>query len=245
MKKIIFLLLVFYSSLCLAKFWEDEKLVRVLAIQTGYTLNGDEWIVGIGPLAYGFTDHFMVKTNFLHILASYINLECKYAIIMEKDSIPAIALRVAYVNALGAQSMADGAAERYKKDVESIKASLYAFSIWLGMSKRLSPKLVGHGSFNVAISECRWDVKTRPGKTDPTSKEREDLEKTVPTTNLIFGTEHEFSKKLRGLTNIGFNFTHQTPIIGAGIIWASTRTMRIELGLYYPLLPHISIYWRW
>lgn len=124
-KKTFFLVVAGIFSLSiftLAGFPEGKPIVDGLQSATADTLNKNEWIVGIGPVAYGVTEELQIGTNiFLFFLGP--NFTAKYNLDNLIQSDMKIAAGVGY----------------WKIDIGDL-ADVGAFTVFLPVTKKLNEK---------------------------------------------------------------------------------------------------------
>lgn len=78
-KTIIMILVVLFCAISAYSIIDDEhRLIQAHTIPTAYTLNEDEFQVGIGPVYYGITEDFQVGTNMLSNILGVFNADAKY-----------------------------------------------------------------------------------------------------------------------------------------------------------------------
>ena len=200
---VLFLLVVLIEFSFANSGFQDRPITHNVIMPTGYTLNKGEFQVGIGPLAFGLSDHIQIGTDVLCIICGspYINLRANLYNLPEH----ALAVGVGFGRTIAAVS---------SKNIEFID-----WHPFLAYSRPLSPKTRFHLSLGLAIFG-NDDIKNAT----PQRQWRG--------AGIDAGLEYSYSNRSKFLAEGGYDFTFEGPRIGGAALWG-WNTFRLKLGVDY------------
>ena len=112
--------------------FEGRPIVDNIFIPTGYTLNKGEFILGIGPIAYGISNRIQIGTNLLYLLDEEFYSYVKFNLIKT-----------------GANALAVGLKVNFEK-------GLTAFSPYAVFSTKISKNMLLHIGGQYRYSSSKW-----------------------------------------------------------------------------------------
>ena len=223
MVSIVFLL--FAGSLSFSNSGFDGRAItNNVALPTAYTLNKGEFLLGIGPLAFGVSDKFQIGANVLSFAFGAPNVNMR-------------------LNFLNTSEHAFAAGVGVGRTVARVYSNDVTFLSWqpfIAYSRSLSPNTFFHSSLNLSTFANDEDVKNA----EPLSYWRG--------TSIDAGIEYGYSNRTKFLAEGGYDFTFKGPRLSGAVLWG-WKTFRLKLGVgyYNPkglsnafISPVIGLWWR-
>ncbi len=222
---VVFLLLVFSSTVFAQEGFANRPITNNLWTPTGYTLNKGEFTVGIGPIGFGVTDNVQVGTNVLLFLFQVPNANLKFNV--SKSSTSAFGVGVDLLHF--SLDIFDGNNDE----------SFTVFSPYASFTNNIGDKTSVHISGQYSFFASDADI-------DDAEAESSSLG-----TSVSGGIEYSFSGKTKFLADIGYDATFEGLRLGGGVLFGWTK-FRLKLGVAYfnPAgvgdftLPQIGLWWR-
>jgi hypothetical protein len=217
-------LLVFASSALAEEGFEGRPITNNVWMHTGYTLNKGEFIVGIGPIEFGITDHVQVGTNILLYLFQYYNANAKISMI--KSPTTALATGIGFGH--------------FDLDVLGIETSFTSLSPYLAYSRNVGTNTNLHLSAQYTYFSSESDIGDAEAKSTSTG------------TSIFTGMEYSFSHKTKFLAEGSYDMTFEGFRLGGAVLfgWEKFR-LKLGVGYYNPesvdrgfTLPVIGLWWR-
>jgi len=201
-----------------------RPITENLFMQTGNTLHKGEFIIGLGPISYGITEHLQVGTNVLLYLFQYYNINAKYAFINKEDE--ALAAGVEF----GSLSLDVGSNDN---------VSFTAVSPFISYSKSVGEKTRLHLSGNYSYFESDFDIDDATASASSSG------------TSVMAGLEYGVSNRTKFVGDLGYDITFEGVRAGLGVMWA-WDAVHLNLGGQYfkPkgtdsfVLPYVGLWWR-
>ncbi len=229
MKNVLLAFLVFFIFTLGVQSQEGFKgrpITSNVWMETGYTLNSGEFMIGLGPIAYGITDNVQLETNLLLFILQIYNASAKVSIIKEKES--ALAVGATYLH-FDMKSLFDMGDDNISFD---------AIQPFVTYSTNISESLILHLGGTYSYFTGDTDI--------------EDVETSsnVTGTTVSAGLEYSISNKTKFVGDLAYDITFKGIRPGAAVLFG-WETFRLKLGLgYYALdktsyvLPVIDLWWR-
>ncbi len=194
-----------------------------VTMPTGFTLNQGEFLIGLGPVGYGFSDRFQFSTNILLYLAQVFNgdLRCR---LLKSDSLNVAA--GAKFDYLSSSGLPD--------HTEFLSTSPY-LAVSSRISSRLSLHLCGQWSFFSSDEDAIQDV----------------VRERIQGTSVLAGLEYDVSPRTKMLAEAGYDATFRGPRLGGAVLFG-WETFRLKLGVtwirleegFHFAMPVIGLWWR-
>jgi hypothetical protein len=204
--------------------FRGRPITNNLSMPTGYTLNQNEFVVGIGPIGFGITDNIQVGTNILLYLFQVYNGNIKVSFIKTKSMALAGGLSIYH----------------FSWGVGTGDIGFTSLSPYLVISQRIGPNTLlhiggqySHFSANADIDDVKADA-------------------TVAGTRFYAGVEHSLSRKTKFLAEGGYDIDFKGFMFGGAVLFGWEK-FRLKLGLSYYApeaadngftLPAIGLWWR-
>jgi len=207
--------------------FEGRPLVENIWSQSAHTLNKGEFMIGIGPLAYGISDQIQFESNLLLFILQYYNVILKAELYNSPTMSIAAGYRFGYLNL---PSTADGETQF----MENSPFATFSFPV----SEKTELSAAGQVSFyrfGDDIDEIEPYVAyiTNSGS------------------YLHGAINTDLSKKTKLLVEAGYNFTFEGPRLGAAVNWGWEKfRLKLGLGAFNPrngpfmVLPVVGLWWR-
>lgn len=211
------------SSVLVGKGFDGRPITNNVWMPTGYTIDKGEFLLGLGPIAFGISDRVQVGTNVLLFLFQDYNANLKISFV--KDAKKALAAGFKF--------------HRFDLDVYGIDTEFNSFSPFAAFSTKVSRNTSLHlgGQYSYFSSK----VEIEDAKVESTSEG----------TSAYLGIEHSFSYKTKFLAEVGYDFTFKGFRVGGAVLFGWEK-FRLKLGVNYfsPedsqgfIFPVISLWWR-
>jgi hypothetical protein len=229
MKKLlcVVFLFMFLTSTAFAELgFRGRPITNNLMMPTGYTLNQNEFIVGIGSIGYGITDNIQIGTNILLFLFQVYNVNLKASFIKTEKMAFAAGIELAKFNL-----------DVFVDDDDN--ADFTTISPFVVLSTKMGEKTTLH----VAGVYTAWSGDYETDEVDVTS--------TTSGTRVYGGVDHNLSIKTKFLAEAGYDIEFEGFFAGGGVLFGWEK-FRLKLGVtYYSpegsdgfTLPNIGIWWR-
>ena len=237
------LALAAFSSPARAVFWDDENLIDYNGNPTGYVLNiGEKTTDFSATYTRGFSDELTLGTNPALDLLLIGNFHFKYSLLKEENNKPALALDISAIRGFIMDTLSDEILKALSDYMDSLETNLYLYSVAFGISGNISPETYWHCSAGFEYGEFIWDYHIKDGQEDPfEGTGLEDVTGDYTGFYAAFGAERRLSRSLRWIVGAKFATASWDFSFGISLIWAASRTFRLELGLP----PKINCYWRY
>ncbi len=228
MKKIMILLLLilFITHLHAEVGFKGRPIITNIGMQTGYTLNKSEFIIGIGSIGFGITDNIQLGTNILWFMLQAYNANLKISLLKTERS--AFAAGISY----------------------------YSFNWTIFDSETSVNSFTPFATYSVSVGEdtklhlgAQYSFFTT--ENDDLEVEDAEIEQTSQGTSIFTGIEYSMSHKTKFLAEAGYDVTFEGLRIGGAVLFGWT-TFRLKLGVNYfsPkggdsfTWPIIGLWWR-
>jgi opacity protein-like surface antigen len=203
--------------------FQGRPIINNVWMQTGYSLNKGEFIIGIGPIGFGITDNIQVGTNILLFIIQYYNANVKVSLLKTDKMGFALGLDYGHFNL----------------DVFGAETSFTTYSPFATLSANLSPSTAVH--FGGQYTSFSADAEI----------EDADLTATSSGSSLSGGIEYSVSNKTKFLAEAGYDITFEGMRYGGAVLFGWQK-LRIKLGVsvFNPkggetfTWPVIGIWWR-
>jgi opacity protein-like surface antigen len=226
MKKI--LMGIMTCALCAASVMAESgfrgrSALNNVTMPTGFTLSQNEFLIGLGPVGYGFSDRIQFSTNILLYLMQVYNADLRYGL-WKSDSL----------------NVAAGA----KFDYLSLNAThdqtgFLSTSLYLALSSRVQDRLTLHLSGQLSTFSSDVDISD------------EAIWEHLRGTSLMAGLEYSVSHRTKMLAEAGYDATFRGPRLAAAVLFG-WETFRLKLGVTWIrmkdicefTMPVIGLWWR-
>ncbi|MFH1314105.1 MAG: hypothetical protein ABIJ00_12880 [Candidatus Eisenbacteria bacterium] len=205
--------------------FEGRPITENAFAPTGYTLNGAEFAIGLGPIAFGITDNVQASTNLLLWAFQYYNANLKVAFAESDDHAFAVGV------GLGRLSLdfVDG-----DDEAEFTSVSPYAAG-----SFRIGGGTMAHigGQYSHFSASGDSDI------------EDADASAVATGTSFFGGFEHSVSNRTKFVADAGYDATFEGARVSGAVLFGWT-TFRLKLGLSYFTagdgftFPLVGLWWR-
>jgi len=194
-----------------------------VTMPTGFTLNQGEFLIGLGPVGYGFSDRFQFSTNILLYLVQVYNGDLRYRLLKSDSLNVAAGARFDYLNLHG-----------FTNQTEFLATSPY-ISLSSKVNDRLTLHLSGQWSFFSSDVDAVQDA----------------VREHVSGTSVLAGLEYDVSPRTKMLAEAGYDATFRGPRLGGAVLFG-WETFRLKLGVTWVRLeggfdfamPVIGLWWR-
>jgi hypothetical protein len=218
------LCLLLISSASAQTGFQGRPIINNISMPTGYTLNSNEFIVGLGPVGYGISDNVQLSTNILYFIFQVYNANLKVSLIKSRSQ--ALAVGVQWYNFNWDLDDED--------DVGFTSLAPYAV-----FSTRVGSNTFWHVGGTYSYFSAEADI--------------EDVEVTATTwgSRVYTGLEHSVSPRTKFLGELGYDLDFEGMVF-AGAVLFGWEKFRLKLGVsYYKpegsngfTWPVIGLWWR-
>lgn len=229
MKKvmIVVIMVLFITQLQAEVGFKGRPIINNIGMQTGYSLNKGEFIIGIGSIGFGISDNVQIGTNILLFLLQVYNANLKICLINTEQS--AFAIGISY----------------------------YSFNNWEILDEEVNvSSFTPFATYSFSVGEdtklhlgARYSIFSTEDEDDDV----EDVEigPTTEGTTIFSGIEYSVSHKTKFLAEGGYDVTFEGLRIGGAVLFGWT-TFRLKLGvnIFSPkdgdsfTWPVIGVWWR-
>jgi hypothetical protein len=235
MKKwiVISLIIIIVSTSAFAEVgFRGRPITNNLMMPTGYTMNQNEFMVGIGPVGFGISDNIQISTNVLLFLFQVYNANLKIS--LAKSRTFALAAGVEY-NHFNWDLVVDSDNGDGEGDI-----GFTAISPYVSVSPKIGEKTTLHVAGIYSIFTGDADI------------EDVEITSTSSGTRIYAGLEHSISNRSKFLAETGYDVEFSGLLVGGGFLWGWSK-FRLKLGVtYYKpkdaesgfTLPNIGLWWR-
>lgn len=205
--------------------FEGRPITNNAFTPTGYTLHKGEFAIGLGSIAFGFTDNVQVGTNLLLWIFQVYNAGAKVALVEDDDRAISVGVQ-AYQLSLDLEEGDD-------------ESDFTAIAPYAAASFRLGDSTMGHVGGQYAHFSADGE------------DEIDDVEANAASsgTSVFAGIEHSYSDRTKFVADVGYDTTFEGVRAGGAAMFGWT-TFRLKLGLsYYTagdgfFFPIIGLWWR-
>lgn len=203
--------------------FQNRPIVNSVLMPTGSSLNKGEFMIGLGSIGFGISDHIQVGTNVILWLFQVNNVDLKVAIHKTEN--------LAVAAGIGLDS--------FSLKVFGADAGFTSYTPYLAVSPRISDDLKIHFSARYALFKSSMDI------------EDSELTSTVEGTSVSAGLEYSFSNKTKFLAETGYDTTFKGVRMSGSVLFG-WESFRLNLGVKYfrPenhrgfTMPVIGLWWR-
>jgi opacity protein-like surface antigen len=226
MKKILMVILI--CALCAApglaeSGFRSRSPLNNVTMPTGFTLNQGEFIVGLGPVGYGFSERFQFSTNILLYLFQVYNADLKYRLFKSDSLNVAAGIKFDYLSL----------------NTSYDQTGFLSASLYLALSSRVNDRLTLHLSGQSSTFSSDVDI------TEDALREH------LRGTSLMAGLDYSVSSRTKMLAEAGYDATFRGPRLGGAVLFG-WETFRLKLGVTWIrledggsfALPVIGLWWR-
>lgn len=226
MKKTLIICSVFiflFGSVYAKDGFEGRPNTNNITMPTGYTVNKGEFLVGLGPVAFGISDKVQVGTNILLYLFQDYNANLKISFL--KSDSKALAAGVKF--------------HRFELDVFGAETGFTSFSPYAAFSTKLSRDTTLHlgGQYSYFSGEAEIDDAEASAISTGTS--------------VYLGIQHSLSNRTKFLAETGYDITFNGLRVGGAVLFGWEK-FRLKLGVNYfnpentggYIFPVIGLWWR-
>jgi opacity protein-like surface antigen len=194
-----------------------------VSMPTGFTLNQGEFLIGLGPVGYGFSDRFQFSTNILLYMLQVYNGDLRYGLLKSDSLNVAAGVKFDYLNLAAAHN----------------QTGFLSTSPYLALSSKVNDRLILHLSGQLSSFSSDVDLEDDP------------IWEHLRGTSLIAGLEYSVSHRSKILAEAGYDATFRGPRL-AGAVLFGWETFRLKLGVTWIRLegicdfamPIIGLWWR-
>lgn len=227
MKRLLYLAIGFtliVSSAFAEEGFKGRPITNNIWMATGYTLNKGEFIVGLGPIEFGITDHVQVGTNILLYLFQYYNANAQISWL--KSPTRAFASGISFGH--------------FNLDVLSVETSFTSLSPYLAFTRSVGANTNLHLQAQYSYFSAESDIEDAKAKSTSTGS------------SVYAGLEYSLSHKTKFLGEGSYDMTFEGFRVGGGVLFGWEK-FRLKLGVsyYHPegvdggfTLPIIGLWWR-
>jgi len=205
--------------------FKNRDILNVMSMPTAYTLNKNEFILGIGPIYYGITDRVQIGTNLLLFIVQDRNVRVK-------------------TNLYKASNLAFAAGVNYDYFAMNVFGSDIDFSFlspYAAVSLTTSEKMTLHfsGQYSTYWSDVDSDI------------EDADSEWYSQGTSGAIGFDISASHRTKFIGEFAYDSTFEGTRMGGAVLFGWEK-FRLKLGLnmynyvnlHDVIMPSISLWWR-
>ncbi|HEX9902378.1 MAG TPA: hypothetical protein VGB72_05905 [Acidobacteriota bacterium] len=226
MKKILMGIMtcaLFTATLMAESGFRGRSPLNNVSMPTGFTLSQGEFLIGLGPVGYGFSDRFQFSTNILLYLVQVYNGDLRYGL-LKSDSLNAAAgVKFNYLSL----------------DESQQQTGFLSYSPYFAVSSKVSERLTLHLSGQWSSFSSEVDI------------EADSVREHLQGTSLAMGLTYSLSGRTKMLAEAGYDATFRGPRL-AGAVLFGWETFRLKLGVTWIrleggcdfTLPVIGLWWR-
>ena len=226
MKRVIIVLSVIcliFTSLSGAKGFAGRPNTNSIFMPTGYTLNAGEFLIGIGPVSYGFSDNVQIGTNVFLFLFQDYNVNVKISLAKSKNFAMAVGMHL----------------HEFDLEVFGADSNFTSISPFMVFTKRTGENTAYHAGVQYSFFSGDQDIGDAVAGA------------TTAGTSAYLGYEHSISHRTKFLVDGGYDFTFHGFRLGGAVLWGWEK-FRLKLGVNYfnpentggYVMPVLSLWWR-
>jgi len=226
MKKMLIMVLLMVSTtagVVAEEGFKDRPITNNVMMPTGFTMNKNEFSIGLGSIRYGLTNNVELGTNVLLYLFQVYNGDLKIGLVKSESMGLAAGIDFAYFNL----------------KVFEADSNFTSFSPYVTISPKISEKTTLHLGGRYSVFSGDDDI------------EDAEASSTSKGTSFSVGLEYSLSHKTKFLTEGGYDFTFKGFRLGGAVLFGWEK-FRLKLGVTYfdPenmsgfTFPVIGLWWR-
>ncbi len=233
--------------------------VKLFNMETGYVLGrGGNARIGFGESGFGIQGRMQLTTNTLLDILTFVNGQVKVGLLVDDGSLPALATGFGYYNLVSSEYIVDHAVKEAFADREmDLSSGLECYYFFLSVSKRLSPKLRFHAGYQYryldghVTSEEPFDLVSE----GDTLSIYLTLDQSAIHRSLMTGVDVDLIDHLKIILEFGYDISYDRGRGGAGVRLGILQSFNLQFGALWPgmkldedieipVLPHVSMFWR-
>jgi len=236
-----------------------EYPTKLFSLDTGYILGkGANVQVGLGETGFGLRDRIQLTTNTILDIATMVNFQVKGALLIESERAPALSVLLGYYNLAGLDMAVDYVVEQ-SLDESGIDMSsgFEVFAVNISLTKKILPKVRLHLGYQYKYVEGYSDSNesiTLDSEGDSVVVDAE-ISGQVDYRAFLCGVDFDPLDHVKLIAELGFDFTYGEFRGGAGARLGVLSSFALQLGVLWPgldladgvttpVMPHLSMFWR-
>ena len=232
---------------------------KLLSLDTGYILgSGANVKIGLGESGFGIADRVQLTTNTILDAVALANIQVKAGILRDARRVPAVSVLIGYYDFLASDLVIDGLMEEVLEEEDiSISSSLEVFAASVTVSKAVSGSLRLHIGYQYRHLDGYVDsddtVWLEDSEGDSLGVDT-DVEGEADHRSLVGAVDFDALDHLKLILEMGIDFTYGKFRGGAGIRAGIGTSFAFQAGVMWPgaeiedvdvpVIPHISLFWR-
>jgi hypothetical protein len=232
---------------------------KLFSLDTGYILgNGANVKVGLGETGFGIRDRVQLTTNTLLDITTMVNFQVKGALVTETDRRPALAVQLGYYNLAGSDMAIDYVVERALEDKNAdLSSGLEIMAANISLTKGILPGLRVHFGYQYKYVDGYSDSNeplTLDSEGDSISVDA-GVKGQADHRSFLGAVDLDASDHVKLIAELGFDLTYGEVRGGAGARFGLFNTFAVQLGVVWPgvdldervripVMPHLSLFWR-
>ncbi len=233
--------------------------VKLLNLETGYLLGrGGNVQVGFGESGFGVAGRMQFTTNVLFDAVGFVNGQVKLGLLMDGGPVPAVAVGLGYYNLLSSGYILERAVrESFSDDDMDLSSGLEYICFFASASKRLHERIRIHAGFQYRYLEGRLDSDSPFNLTveRDTASVFLSVDQRTDHRSIMGGLDLDALDHLKLILEFGYDLSYGRARAGAGFRLGIMESFSLTLGallpgieldedIGIPVLPHLSILWR-
>jgi hypothetical protein len=236
-----------------------EYPTKLFSLDTGYILgNGANVQIGLGETGFGIRDRVQLTTNTLLDITTMVNFQLKGALLTESDRRPALAVSLGYYNLAGSDMAVDYIVENALDERGmDLSSGFEVLAANISLTKRILPMVRMHIGYQYkyvdGYSDSNGPITFESGGDSVTVDAG--IKGRVHHRSMLAAVDFNPLDQIKLITELGFDFTYREFRGGAGLRFGIFRSFAFQLGVVWPgldldegvktpVMPHLSLFWR-
>ncbi|MBN2069988.1 MAG: hypothetical protein JW814_00920 [Candidatus Krumholzibacteriota bacterium] len=233
--------------------------VKLMNLETGYLLgNGQNTKIGLGDSGIGLFGRVQITTNTLMDMLTLVNGQVKVGILPDEGPFPALSTGMGYYNLVSSDYLVDIVMEQaFTEEKMSISSGLDILSWFISASKKINDRLRFHAGFQYRRLEghLKTDEPVDMGSDGDSMGIEVAFRETASHRSILFGADVDLFDHLKFMLELGSDLSYGRARGGAGVQVGVGGSFAFQAGVLWPgisldedidipVLPHISLFWR-
>jgi len=256
---LIVLVAQYPHSLLAGKPANFSKPIKLINLETGYLLGGDQNVqIGIGQRGMGIAGRMQFTTDILLDMLTFLNFQVKVGLLEDREMIPALSLGFAYYNLVSTSYIVETAVrEGFADEDMDLSSDLEIYYFFASCSKEFTDRLRLHLGYQYRYLYGYLN------SDNPVTLYAEDdsvavflaVEQNAVHRCLMSALDFDLLDRFKMILELGYDFSYGRGRGGfavrlglldsfsfqLGFLWAG---IKLEEDFELPVLPHFSMLWR-
>jgi len=252
-------LVLFPNSLLAEKPSHFSRPIKLINLETGYLLGGDQNIqIGIGQSGMGVAGRMQFTTDIMLDMLTFLNFQVKVGLLEDRDMIPALSLGFAYYNLVSTSYIVETAVrEGFADEDMDLSSGLEIYYFFASCSKEFADKLRLHIGY-----QYRYLYGYLNSDNPVTLYAENDsiavflaVEQNAVHRCLMSALDFDLLDRFKMIFELGYDFSCERGRGGFAVRLGLLDSFAFQLGFLWPgikleedfelpVLPHFSMLWR-